>query len=97
MLAVRNDPHLQGNVGTLAEEAAQGGTVSAGDVFEAGDVLTSKINNVRLMSSASDDSKVVTNLSRGDEMIYMGEESNGFVYVESGQGGGWIKKLLVQR
>lgn len=95
--AVRNDPNLQRNVGTLAEEAAQGGTVRAGDVFEAGDIVTSKINNVRLMSLASDDSDVVTNLNSSDEMIYMGQESNGFVYVESGQGGGWIKKLFVQR
>jgi hypothetical protein len=95
--AVRNDPNLQRNVGTLAEEAAQGGAGRAGDVFEEGDILSPKIGNVRIMSSASDGSDVVANLARDDQMIYMGEEKDGFVYVESGQGGGWVKKLLVQR
>ena len=36
---VRNDPNLQRNVGTLAQEAAGGGTTKAGAVFNEGDVL----------------------------------------------------------
>jgi hypothetical protein len=30
-------------------------------------------------------------------MIYMGEESDGYLRVESGKGGGWVKKILVAR
>ena len=29
-------------------------------------------------------------------MIFMGEEQNGFLKVESGSGSGWVKKVLVQ-
>ena len=32
-----------------------------------------------------------------DEMIYMGEEQNGYVKVESGSGSGWINKILVAK
>ncbi|MFT5175229.1 MAG: hypothetical protein ACI8W7_003419 [Gammaproteobacteria bacterium] len=94
---VRNDPNLQRNVGTLANEAAQGATTRAGAVLEQGDVLAPKINNVRVMSSAADNADVIATLSRDDEMIYMGKEQNGFVFVETGQGGGWVKKLLIRR
>jgi len=96
-MAVRNDPSLQRDVGTLAEEAAAGGSTAAGDVFEEGDVLLPKINNVKILASASDDAKVVATLAKSDEMIYMGKESGGYIYVESGKGGGWVKKLLVSR
>ena len=94
---VRNDPNLQRNVGTLANEAAQGATTRAGAVLEQGDVLAPKINNVRVMSSAADNADVIATLGRDDEMIYMGKEQNGFVFVETGQGGGWVKKLLIRR
>lgn len=93
---VRNDPNLQRDIGTLGEEAVSGGKVKAGSVFVEGDVLTPKISNVRLMSGPSDSSSVVATLSKSDEMIFMGEEQGGFVLVESGKGGGWVKKILIQ-
>ena len=30
-------------------------------------------------------------------MIFMGEEQNGFLKVESGSGSGWVKKVLVSK
>jgi curli biogenesis system outer membrane secretion channel CsgG len=97
VLAVRNDPNLQRNVGSLGQEAAAGGSTAAGAVFSEGDVLMPKINNVKLMVEASDSSQVVTTLGKTDEMIYMGMEDSGFIYIESGKGGGWVKKILVTR
>jgi hypothetical protein len=42
-------------------------------------------------------SKAVATFDKGEELIYMGVEDNGFVQVESGKGGGWVKKILVTR
>lgn len=92
---VRGDPNLQRNVGTIAQEAAAGGSAKPGAVFNEGDVLAPKINGVKLMADAADSAKVLASLDKSDEMIYMGEEENGYVKVESGKGGGWVKKLLV--
>lgn len=94
---VRNDPNLQRNVGTLAREAAAGGAKSAGAVFAEGDMLRTKIDNVKLMSEASDAAKVVTTVGKADDLIYLGQENAGYVYVESSKGGGWVKKVLVNR
>jgi curli biogenesis system outer membrane secretion channel CsgG len=92
---VRNDPNLQRDVGTLGQEAASGGKVKAGAVFVEGDILLPKISNVKIMSQPGSTSSTVATLNKSDEMIYMGEEQNGFILVESGKGGGWVKKILV--
>jgi hypothetical protein len=94
---VRGQPSLHRDVGTLAQEAAAGGTTAAGAVFNEGDVLVPKINNVKLMADPNDVANVIGSLQRQDEMIFMGLEENGFVRVETGNGGGWVKKILVTR
>ncbi len=95
--AIRNDPSLQRDVGTLAQEAAAGGSTKAGAVFNEGDVLYPKIAGVKVMGSAAETGKAVATLDKGEELIYMGAEENGFLKVESGKGGGWVKKILVTK
>jgi hypothetical protein len=95
--AVRANPSLQREVGTLSQEAAAGGKTKAGAVFNEGDVLRPKIANVRLMAKPSDSGEVVTTLGKGDDMIFLGKEEDGFVKVETGKGGGWVKKVLIAR
>jgi hypothetical protein len=93
--AVRANPSLQRDVTTLADEAAR--KIKAGDVFNEGDVLRPKIANVRLLALPSDTGDTVTTLARGEELIFMGKEQDGFVSVESAKGAGWVKKVLVTR
>jgi curli biogenesis system outer membrane secretion channel CsgG len=93
--AVRANPSLQRDVGTLAQEAAASGKTKAGAVFNEGDVLLPKIDNVRLLSAPSDSSQVVTTLSKRDEMVFLGKEQDGFLQVETGRGSGWVKKVLI--
>ena len=63
-------------------------------MFNEGDTIVPKIGNVKLFASPADGAKTVATLSKGDEMIFMGEEQNGFLKVESGSGSGWVKKVL---
>jgi len=96
--SVRNDPSLQRNVGSLKEEAAKGGTVKAGAVFNDGDVLTPKIGSVQMRADANDTSKVVATLAKGDEVIVTGSEKDGFIQVTNAAGAsGWIKIVLVSK
>lgn len=93
--AVRNDPSLQRNVGTLKQEAAAGGKAAA--TFRGGDVLTPKIANVKLLAQPDDAAKVVATLSRNDELVVVGEEKNGFVNVQGATASGWVKVILMQK
>ena len=94
---VRNDTSLQRNVGTLKQEAAAGGAKKAGAVFNEGDVLTPKIANVRLMSDASDTSKAIATLARGEELVVIGSDKDGFINVQAAAASGWVKIVLVQK
>lgn len=88
---VRAAPHLQRDV-----SGVMGGAPSmAGAVFGAGDLLHPKIDNVRLLRAPGDESEVVATLARGDAMIFLGEEQDGYLAVESSHGAGWVRKLLV--
>lgn len=93
--AVRNQPSLQRDVGTLAEESSK--KTKSGAVFNEGDTVLPKIANVKIYAEPSDASKVVTTLAKGDEMIVVGDEKNGYLNVESGSGGGWVRKVLVTK
>lgn len=95
VLAVRNDPNLQRDVGTLAAEA--GKKTKAGAVFNEGDVLHGKLSSTKLLSQPADNAQVVATLTKADEMIFLGEEQNGYLKVEASKGSGWIKAVMVTR
>ena len=84
-------------MGTLAQETAAGGTSRPGEVFKEGDVVRPKIANVKLLSKPGETAPEVATLGRGEELIYIGKEQDGFVQVESSKGGGWVRKVLVTR
>ena len=93
--SVRGQPSLHRDVGTLAEEA--GKKTKGGAVFNEGDTVVPKIGNLKVYSSPSESGKTVATLSKGEEMIFMGEEKDGFLRIESGNGAGWVKKVLITR
>jgi len=94
--AVRGNPGLQRQVASLAG-AETGAQTKAGSVFSEGDVLRPKIANVKLLAKPSEESALVVMLTKGEELIFMGKEQDGFVNVETSKGAGWVKKVLVTR
>ena len=93
---VRNDSSLQRNVGTLKQEAAAGGKTKAGAVFNEGDILVPKIANVKLLAAPSDTAKAVATLGKGDELVVIGSDKDGYINVQSASASGWVKIVLVQ-
>jgi hypothetical protein len=93
--SVRGNPSLQRDVASLAEEASK--RTKAGAVFNEGDVLRPKLANVKLLKQPSEESEAVTMIGKGEELIYLGKEQDGFLNVETSKGGGWVKKVLVAR
>jgi hypothetical protein len=95
--AVRDDPSLKRNVGTLAQEAASGGKKHVGGAYDEGDVVVPKIGNIKMYADATDTSKVVATLARGDELVVIGEAKDGYLNVQSSSASGWVKAVLVTK
>jgi hypothetical protein len=66
-------------------------------VFNEGDLLRPKIGNVKLLPQPSDKGDPIATLGKGEELIFMGKEQDGFLNVETAKGSGWVRKILVTR
>jgi hypothetical protein len=74
-----------------------GDDVKAGSGFGEGDVLTPKIDNVKLLAEPRDGARTAATLKKTDELVFLGEEKDGFVKVQGTDGDGWVKKTLVSK
>jgi len=92
---IRDDPSLQRDVGTLKQEAAAGGKPGTGRAYNEGDVVTPKINNVKLLAQANDAARAVGTVPKGEELVVLGPEENGFIHVQGSSATGWVRKILV--
>ena len=66
-------------------------------MFNEGDVVTPKIANVRMLSAADDNAKPTATLARGEQLVVVGAEQNGYVQVQGGSAAGWVKRVLLIR
>lgn len=91
--SVRNSPQL-----TRQENVQQEyGKVATANGWNEGDVLLTKIANVKLQDSPGGEGRTVATLRRGEELVYMGKEKEGYVKVQGGSGEGWVSKALLKR
>jgi len=72
-------------------------TKKAGAVFNEGAVLSPKIANVQLLAEPADTAKVLAKLARGEELVVVGAEKNGYINVQSASATGWVKVVLVEK
>lgn len=65
--------------------------------LKSGDILLGKLGKTKLLSDSNRKSKSVGQLTKSDEMIFMGEEKDGFYRVTANAGEGWVDKFLVKK
>lgn len=94
--AVRNSPSLIQAKAGPASQANAAASVQAG-AANAGDVMMAKIAGVKVLKTPADNGAVVMSLTKTDEVLFLGEERNGFVKVTSPNGDGWVKKVLLRK
>jgi len=74
-----------------------GADVKAGASYAEGDVLTPKIDNVKLLAEPKDGARAASSLKKGEELVFLGEEKDGYVKVQGSAAEGWVKKTLVSK
>ena len=95
VLAVRDNPSLIQARSSAASQANAASSVKSG-AGQAGDVYLPKIAGVKAYRSASE-GPVVATLGKSDEVIYGGEEKDGFMKVETGSGTAWVKAIMMRK
>jgi hypothetical protein len=65
-------------------------------VFSAGDVLTPKINNLKVYKRPGKTSETTEIINKVDEVVYLGESSNGFLYVQGADIEGWVQGVMLR-
>lgn len=100
--AVRNQPQLQRASMNVAQETpppqppvAVPQVPAAPAGFTRGDVLRGKIGGVKVYAQPSEKSRVVATLARGDEVLFTGQERDGFLNVQRDKATGWVEKDFV--
>lgn len=93
--SIRNNPSLIQAKGSAASQANAAGSVKAG-AGAAGDIYVAKIAGVKAYRTAAEGAVVAT-LSKTDEVIFEGEENNGFMKVATPSGSGWVKSVMMRK
>ncbi len=93
---IRNNPSLIQARGSAASQANAAGSVKAG-AGAAGDVYVAKINGVKALRSPADGAATVATLSKIDEVIFEGEEKDGFMKVATPNGSAWVKAVMMRK
>jgi curli biogenesis system outer membrane secretion channel CsgG len=92
---IRDNPSLvQGRSAASLRNAAASVKADAG---AAGDVMSPKINGVKVLRNPADGAAELQTLAKGDEVLLLGEERNGFVKVTAPRGDGWVKAILLRK
>jgi hypothetical protein len=94
---IRADAGLLERAENFKSSGLSGGDVKAGAVFAEGDVLTPKIDNVKLLAAPADGARAVATLKKADELVFLGEDKDGFLKVQGSAAEGWVKKTLVAK
>ncbi len=94
--AVRSNASLiQAKAGPAAQANAAG-SVQAGAAAE-DDVMVAKIAGAQVLKGPADGSGMLMALSKTDEVLFLGEEKNGYMKLTSPKGDGWVRKVLLKK
>ena len=94
---IRNNPSLiQAKAGPASQANAAASVRAGSSAGNAGDVYVAKIAGVKVYRSPSEGSEL-TSLTKFDEVIFEGDEQNGFMKVATPRGSGWVKAIMMRR
>jgi hypothetical protein len=95
VVSIRNNPSLIQAKAGPASQANAANSVKAG-AGNAGDVYVGKIGGVKVYRGANEGPELTT-LTKNDEVIFEGEEQNGFMKVATNKGTGWVKAIMMKK
>ena len=90
---VRDDPSLLASTSEVGQQNAEE-SLQASD-FAPGAVLSAKLANVKVTAAADKGSEVVATLTKGEEVVFLGESEDGFLLIQGAEAEGWVREILM--
>jgi hypothetical protein len=95
VLAIKNEPSLIASKAVDASSQNAANSTEA-NAFSMGDTLKGKIAGVKAFADPKAGGKVLFALAKDEEVVFLGEDKNGFLKVQGANGEGWVDKRLMK-
>jgi hypothetical protein len=92
--SIRDDPNLLVQTSSSAQQNAAASLTAVN--FVVGDVVTPKIDGLKVYATASKDAAVKGTLDRADGVVFLGDVTDGFLYIQGAQVEGWVQQIMVR-
>ena len=90
---IRDDPSLLASTSEVGQQNAEASLQASN--FQPGAVLSAKLANVKVTAAADKGSEVVATLSKGEEVVFLGESEDGFLLIQGAEAEGWVREILM--
>mgnify|MGYP000128898895 CR=1 FL=1 len=92
--SIKDNPSLLAPTSSVGQRNAEASLKAT--AFSPGDVLRPKINNLKIYESANRSSKALGTVNKSDELVFLGETLDGFLYVQGEAAEGWVQEIMLK-
>jgi len=90
---VRSNPSLLESTSAVAQQNAAASLQAVN--HRPGAVLSAKLDNVKVLDEPDRGAEVVSKLKKGEEVVFMGDAEDGYLYVQGSEAEGWVQEFML--
>ena len=90
---VRSNPSLLESTSAVAQQNAAASLQAVS--HRPGAVLRAKLDNVKVLGEPDRGADVVSQLKKGEEVVFMGDAEDGYLYVQGSEAEGWVQEFML--
>ena len=90
---VRSNPSLLESTSSVAQQNAAASLQAVN--HQPGAVLSAKLDNVKVLDEPDRGAEVVSKLKKGEEVVFMGDAEDGYLYVQGSEAEGWVQEFML--
>jgi len=90
---VRSNPSLLESTSAVAQQNAAASLQAVN--HRPGAVLRAKLDNVKVLDGPERGADVVSKLKKGEEVVFMGDAEDGYLYVQGSEAEGWVQEFML--
>jgi SH3-like domain-containing protein len=90
---IRDDPSLLASTSEVGQQNAEESLQASN--FQVGALLSAKLANVKVTDGPDRGSVVVATLTKGEEVVFLGESQDGYLLIQGAEAEGWVREILM--